>query len=160
MTKTGEDQLKWKNLPRFHPSKAPKTKWLWENFIPERSITFVVGDAGSFKSTFMLALCTAISRGKPFLGRLTRPRRVLYLDSENPQDVLAARDKAMNLGLETNKCLVLLSIYGRAPVPKIGSPALRQIIRQCAAAGRGPLLVLDHWTTFLKPGDGGERLGH
>jgi hypothetical protein len=159
MTKSGEDQLKWKNLPRFHPSNAPKTKWLWENFIPERSITFVVGDAGSFKSTFILALGTAISRGKPFLGRPTRLRRVLYLDNENPQDVLAARDKAMCLGLETNKRLVLWSIYGRVPVPKIGSPELRQIVEQSAAEGRRPLIVLDHWTTFLKPGDGGETTG-
>jgi len=159
MAKQAEDKYSWENLPRFHPSKAPKTKWLWKSFIPERSIAFVAGDAGSFKSTFFLALGNAISKGKPFLGRPTIKRRVLYLDNENPKDVLATRDKAMNLGLETNKRLVLWSIYGRAPVPRVGKARLRQIVRRSVADGFKPLIILDHWTTFLKPGEGGETTG-
>jgi len=159
MTKEEDRQYQWENLPRFDPSEAPQTKWLWEKFIPERSITFVVGDAGSYKSTFLLALCKAISKGESFLGRRTKRRRVLYLDNENPLDVLANRDKAMNLGLETNNSLVLLSIYNKVPVPKIGSHALREIVRKSVADGHKLLIVLDHWTTFLKPGEGGETTG-
>ena len=153
------NQYKWKNLPRFHPSQASKTKWLWKDFIPERAITFVIGDAGTFKSSFLLALCNAISKGEPFLGLSTRKRRVLYLDNENPQDVLAGRDKAMNLGLETNDRFVLWSIYDGVPVPKIGGHKLRKIVRHSVTEGCRPLIVLDHWTTFLKPGDGGETTG-
>jgi hypothetical protein len=153
------DQYKWKNLPRFDPSKAPKTKWLWENFIPERSITFIVGDAGSYKSTLLLTLCKAISQGECFLGRRTKRRRVLYLDNENPLGVLAERDKAMNLGMETNENLIVWSIYDKVPVPRIGSHALREIVRKSVAEGRKLLIVLDHWTTFLKPGEGGETTG-
>jgi len=159
MTKQLEDQYKWKNLPRFHPSKAPKTKWLWKNFIPEHSITFIVGDAGTFKSTFLIVLCNAITQKKPFLGRPTIRRRVLYLDNENAQDVLAIRDKAMNLGMEANRGFVLWTMYGRVRVPKIGSHTLRQIVRQSVADGHRPVLVFDHWSTFLKPGEGGETTG-
>jgi archaellum biogenesis ATPase FlaH len=159
MAKHKENQYKWKNLPRFDPSKAPKTKWLWKNLIPERSITFVVGDAGSYKSTFLLALCKAISRGERFLGRPTKRRRVLYLDNENPLGVLAERDKEMNLELKTNKRFVLWSIYDGVPVPRIDSDALPEIVRKSVAEGYKLLIVLDHWTTFLKPGDGGETTG-
>src|SRR5208283_1374351 len=124
MSKNLEDQYAWKNLPRFNPSKAPKTKWLWKNFIPERAVTFLFGDAGSYKSTFVLALCKAISQGERFLGRRTKRRRVLYLDNENPLDVLAGRDKGMNLEMGTNGRLTLWTIYGKVPVPKIDSDAL------------------------------------
>jgi len=154
-----EEEYKWKNLPRFRPSKAPKTKWLWENFIPKRSITFIFGDAGTFKSTFETALSSAISRGELFLGRKTRRRRVLYLDNENAQDVLAGRDEAMNLGMEANKFFVLWSMYGKVRVPRIGGAELRKIVRESVAEGRKPLLVFDHWSTFLKSGDGGETTG-
>jgi archaellum biogenesis ATPase FlaH len=159
MSQHSEDKHKWKNLPRFDPSDAPETKWLWEKFIPERSIVFLVGDAGTYKSTFLLALCNAISRGKPFLGRATRQRRVLYLDNENGPDVLAGRNKDMNLQLESNARFVLWSVYGKVPLPKIGSHELRKIVRASVKEKERMLIVCDHWATFLKSGDGGETTG-
>jgi replicative DNA helicase len=149
----------WKNLPHFDPSAAPKTRWLCEDLIPERAITFLVANAGTYKSTFALALCTAISTGEEFLGRATRKRRVLYLDNENPPDVLRERNEAMHLELETNKRLRLWSMYGGVPLPKLGSSELREIVKASVAQGRKPLLVFDHWASFLKPGEGGETTG-
>ena len=152
-------QYDWNKLPRYNPAKAPKTKWLCENFIPERSITFIVADAGSYKSTFMLALCKAISCGEDFLGLATRSRRVLYLDNENPPDVLRERNSAMRLELEANKRLRVWSMYGGVPLPKLGSPDLREIVKKSVEGNHKPLIVLDHWASFLKPGDGGETTG-
>jgi AAA domain-containing protein len=152
-------QYDWNKLPRYNPATAPKTKWLCENFIPERSITFIVADAGSYKSTFMLALCKAISRGEDFLDLATRSRRVLYLDNENPPDVLRERNEAMRLELEANKRLRVWSMYGGVPLPKLGSPDLREIVKKSVAENRKPLIVFDHWASFLKPGDGGETTG-
>ncbi len=155
----GASQLTWKDLPHFDPSVAPKTKWLYEDFIPERAITFIVGDAGSYKSTFMLALCTAISRGEEFLGRETKRRRVLYLDNENPPDVLRQRNEAMRLEMQANKRLRLWSIYGGLPLPKLGSSELREIVKKCVEEGYKVLIVFDHWASFLRPGEGGETTG-
>lgn len=152
-------QYDWESLPRFDPSAAPETKWLYEEFIPERAITFVVADAGSFKSTFMLALCTAISTGEDFLDRATKKRRVLYLDNENPPDVLRERNEAMELELEANKRMRIWSMYGGVPLPKLGSPELREIVKASVAENRKPLIVFDHWASFLRPGDGGETTG-
>jgi hypothetical protein len=152
-------QYDWNKLPQFDPAAAPKTKWLCENFIPERSIVFIVADAGSYKSTFMLALCKAISRGEDFLGLATRSRRVLYLDNENPPDVLRERNEAMRLELEANKRLRVWSMYGGVPLPKLGSPDLREIVKKSVEENRKPLIVFDHWASFLKPGDGGETTG-
>lgn len=152
-------QYDWESLPRFDPTAAPETKWLYEDFIPERAITFVVADAGSFKSTFMLALCTAISTGEDFLDRPTKKRRVLYLDNENPPDVLRERNEAMELELEANKRMRIWSMYGGVPLPKLGSPELREIVKASMAESRKPLIVFDHWASFLRPGDGGETTG-
>lgn len=152
-------QYDWDNLPRFDPSAAPKTKWLCEGFIPERSITFIVGNAGSYKSTLMLALCTAISTGEDFIGRTTRRRRVLYLDNENPPDVLRERNEAMRLELEANKRLRVWSMYDGVPLPKPGSRELREIVKTSADQNRKLLIVFDHWASFLKAGDGGETTG-
>lgn len=151
-------QFDWENLPCFDPSKAPDTKWLCDGLIPERAITFIVGDAGSYKSTFALALSTAISLCEEFLGRETRKRRVLYLDNENPPDVLRMRNEAMGLGLEKNQRLRLWSMYD-APPPKPGGFELGEIVRRSAAQGRKPLIVFDHWASFLRPGEGGETTG-
>jgi AAA domain len=152
-------QYDWDKLPRFDPTSVPKTKWLCENFIPEGSITIIVAEAGSFKSTFALKLSTSVSRGEDFLDFATRKRRVLYLDNENPPDVLRERNEAMHLDLESNKRLRVWSLYGGVPLPKLGSSDLREIVKQSVQEHRKPLIVFDHWASFLKPGDGGETTG-
>src|SRR2546422_8709066 len=50
-------------------------------------------------------------------------------------------------------------MYGGVPLPKLGSPDLREIVKKSAEERRKPLIVFDHWASFLKPGDGGETTG-
>jgi AAA domain/CHC2 zinc finger len=153
------EEYEWAKLPRFDPTKAPKTKWLVEGFIPERAITMLVGAPGAFKSTFTLMLGDAVSKGEEFLDRKTVRRRVLYLDNENPPDVLKARNENMRLEMEANRKLRLWSMYDERPVPKILDTRLRQIVAKSVAEGKKVLIILDHWSSFLRPGEGGETTG-
>ncbi len=153
----------FKQLEHFRPSVAPRAKWLWKRFIPERAVTVIVGATGSYKSTFLLALCGAISKGEKFMGSKTRQRRVLYLDNENTSEVLRRRDFGLKLDLDSNENLRLWSINGKRAVPRIYQDhgrTLRQIVCQSYKEDKKPLLIVfDHWSTFLKPGDGGETTG-
>lgn len=153
------EEYEWTKLPHFDPTKAPKTKWLVDLFIPERGVTMLVGAPGSFKSTLVLQVADAISKGEEFLDRKTRRRRVLYLDNENPPDVLEARNRYMKLEMESNKRLRLWSMYDERPVPKILDRKLRMIVRTSVQQGKKVLIILDHWSSFLRPGEGGETTG-
>ncbi len=156
---TVTEEFEWNKLPRFNPATAPKTKWLVEDLIPERGITMLVGAPGAFKSTFSVLLATAVSKGEEFLERKTRKRRVLYLDNENPPDVLKTRDKSMNLEMAANRTLRLWSMYDERPVPKLLDKKLRLIVKKSIEEGRRVLIILDHWSSFLRAGDGGETTG-
>jgi hypothetical protein len=156
---TVREEFEWDKLPRFNPANAPKTKWLVEDLIPERGITMLVGAPGAFKSTFSVLLATAVSKGDEFLERKTRKRRVLYLDNENPPDVLKTRDKSMKLEMEANRRLRLWSMYDERPVPKLLDKKLRLIVKKSVEEGRKVLIILDHWSSFLRAGDGGETTG-
>jgi hypothetical protein len=153
------EEFDWEKLPRFNPAKAPKTKWLVERLIPERGITMLIGAPGAFKSTFSVLLASAVSKGEEFLDRETRKRRVLYLDNENPPDVLKSRNENMNLDMEANRKLRLWSMYDERPVPKILDKKLRSIVKKSVEDGKKVLIILDHWSSFLRAGDGGETTG-
>jgi hypothetical protein len=149
----------WKKLPRFNPAHAPETIWLVEGLIPERGITMLVGAPGAFKSTFSLLMADAVSKGEEFLNRETKRRRVLYLDNENPPDVLKARNKNMKMEMEANRKLRLWSMYDERPVPKILDKKLRIIVQKSVQQRKRVLIILDHWSSFLRPGEGGETTG-
>jgi hypothetical protein len=153
------EEFDWEKLPRFNPAKAPKTKWLVERIIPERGITMLIGAPGAFKSTFSVLLASAVSKGEEFLDFKTRKRRVLYLDNENPPDVLKSRNENMNLDMEANRKLRLWSMYDERPVPKILDKKLRSIVKKSVEEGKKVLIILDHWSSFLRAGDGGETTG-
>jgi AAA domain len=155
----------WNSIEGFQPSKAPTTKWLWKNFLPERAITFVYGAPGSLKSTFALQLCGAISRGEKFMGHKTRQRRVLYLDKDNPQDVLKLRDDELGVRMEKNAKYFKLwsnraSTKSLPRIYKGHGYTMREIVRSSfAETGKPLLIVFDHWAAFLKDGDSGHVTG-
>ncbi len=97
----------WGTLPRFDPTLVKKTNWLIHSFLAEASIQLVFGERGSFKSTLILAATKAVANGEEFLGLKTRRRRVLYLDFENPADVIKARNDDLGVGLPGNENLVV-----------------------------------------------------
>lgn len=147
----------WKNLPRFDPEQVPKTKWLIKSFLAEGSIQLVFGERGSFKSTLMLAAAKAVANGEEFLGLKTRRRRVLYLDFENPADVIKARNDDLGVGLPGNENLAVWNRYGAQSTPRPGDPQLEAIVSNCIAeTSHAPWIIFDSWASLLKHGEGGE----
>jgi hypothetical protein len=152
--------LTWDTLPRFDPAATQKTKWLAHHFIADRTISLVYGPRGSFKSTFFLALAKAVARGEEFLGMATRRRKVLYLDYENPPDVIKNRDKDLHLHLPKNRRLVIWDRFGDKLPPRPGDRQVERFIKHCVRKlHRKPWIILDSWSSLLRPGEGGETTG-
>ena len=152
--------LTWDNLPRFDPTATRKTKWLAHLFIADRTISLVYGPRGSFKSTFFLALAKAVAKGEEFLGMATRRRKVLYLDYENPPDVIKNRDKDLHLHLPKNRRLVIWDRFGDRSAPRPGDRQVERFIKHCVRKlHRKPWIILDSWSSLLRPGEGGETTG-
>ncbi len=150
----------WATLPRFDPILVRKTKWLISSFLAEGSIQLVYGERGSFKSTLMLAAAKAVANREEFLGLKTRRRRVLYLDFENPADVIKARNDDLGVGLPENENLVVWNRYGEQSTPRPGDPLLEAIVsNSIAETGHAPWIIFDSWASLLKPGEGGEVTG-
>jgi hypothetical protein len=156
----GDQCPSWDNLPSFNPEQVPKTKWLIKSFLAEGSIQLVFGERGSFKSTLLLAAAKAIADGEEFLGRKTRRRRVLYLDYENPADIIKARNDDLGLDLAWNQNFKVWNRFGPKPIPRPEEPRLEAIVEECVAeTGHGPWIIFDSWASLLKPGEGGEFTG-
>jgi len=152
--------LTWDNLPRFDPTTTRKTKWLAHLFIADRTISLVYGPRGSFKSTFFLALAKAVTKGEEFLGMATRRRKILYLDYENPPDVIKNRDKDLHLHLPKNRRLVIWDRFGDKLPPRPGDRQVERFIKHCVRKlHRKPWIILDSWSSLLRPGEGGETTG-
>lgn len=88
------------NYPRLDLSKDPEpVDWIIEGLIAAPDITVVWGDGGTSKSLMLQSLAVAMANGDPeFLGLpLLKHGRVLYIDEENPEDVV--RSRLVKLGL-------------------------------------------------------------
>jgi hypothetical protein len=153
-----EASLSWETIPQFDPSVAQKTRWVVGSFLAEGNIQLVFGERGAFKSTLFLAMARAVAAGEAFLGMKTRRRRVLYLDYENPANVIRARSD--DLGFELPDDHFKLWDRFRRRSPKPGDPELEEIVMDCKAkTGHGPWLIFDSWSSLLNPGEGGELTG-
>ncbi|HVB54962.1 MAG TPA: AAA family ATPase [Candidatus Acidoferrales bacterium] len=149
----------WKAIPKFDPSSVKEGRWLIDSFLAEGSIQLIYGEHGSFKSTCLLAAARAVSDGEAFLGMETRQRVVLYLDYENPPDVIKSRNQDMKLGLPGRRFVIWDRFTGKQ-TPTPDDPALEQFVKICVKkTGKGPWLIFDSWSSLLKAGEGGETTG-
>ena len=73
-----------------------KISWLIGGLIPENSMVMLSGAPGHFKTWFGLILAKALSSGSQFLGRETKKAPVIYVDRENPRQLLRARLSKLN----------------------------------------------------------------
>ncbi len=156
----GNGALTWDNVPRFDPTAIQDTKWLVEPLFAEGTVSLVYGPRGAFKSTLLLAACGAVATGDEFLGMKTRKRKVLYLDYENPPDVIKNRAIDLHLGLPENKNLIIWDRFGSQPPPHPGDPMLHQFVKHCIEKfDRRPWIIFDSGSSILRRGDGGETTG-
>jgi hypothetical protein len=157
---TGDGALTWENVPRFDPNAIQDTKWLVENLFAEGTVSLIYGPRGAFKSTLVIAACGAVATGEEFLGMKTRKRKVLYLDYENPPDVIKNRVIDLHLGLPENENLIIWDRFGSQPPPHPGDPRLQQFVRHCIEKfDRRPWIIFDSGSSILRRGEGGETTG-
>jgi AAA domain len=150
----------WQTVPRFDPSAVTSTKWLIEHFIAEDNLQLIFSERGTFKTTLLMAAARAVAKGKPFLEMKTRRRRVLYLDYENPANIIKARNQDLHLRLTKNRNLIVWDRFGKQAPPLPGDARLEAIVANCVReTGHGPWIIFDSWSSLLQPGEGGENTG-
>lgn len=65
--------------------KAEEVKWLWYPYLPRGKLTIVQGDPGEGKTTFVLAVIAALTRGEtlPESEKTLEPLNVIYQTAED-----------------------------------------------------------------------------
>lgn len=148
----------WQGVPRLDLSKIKDPAWVIDFFLARASTQLVFGAAGTWKTTTMLTAGWAVSQGKPFLGMKTRQRPVLYLDYENPDHVA----KRMCQDLKIDPSSPAFAIWNRSdtPTPRPKDDELEDFVKHCKkVTGHAPWIIFDSWTSLLRAGDSGDKIG-
>jgi AAA domain len=153
----GKQQV-WKGVPGLDLSKIRPSRWVIDFFLARSSVQLIYGSFGTRKTTAMLLAAWSVAQGIPFFGRKTRQRPVLYLDFENPPDVL----KSYCQDLHIDPSHSAFRIWDRAAkaTPMPADETLVKFVQQCIkTTGRAPWIIFDSWTSLLKAGDSGDKIG-
>jgi hypothetical protein len=67
--------------------------WLWEPYIPSAAVSLVIGDGGTGKSFYSLAIAAAVTKGEALPGDTVRlpPSDVIVQNAENPPKIIKKR---------------------------------------------------------------------
>lgn len=71
--------------------------WLVDEWFARGDVTLLVGDPGLGKSWLTMALACAVAEGNDWLGLETKQGSVMYVDEENPEDIVKQRFKKLGL---------------------------------------------------------------
>ena len=80
----------------------PPVEWVVENLIPSSTLSVFYGDPGSKKTWAMISLAVHVALGKEWLGHITMPNKVLFIDEESGESWFMRRLKAAILGAVGN----------------------------------------------------------
>ena len=76
-------------------------EWLWDRYIPKGFVSMVVGDPGTGKSAVVLDFVKRVTSNLPFPLQdkkpFSKPRNVIWIDTEAGQQVLSIRSKIMEI---------------------------------------------------------------
>jgi hypothetical protein len=133
------------NLPPVW-SYQVNLEWIWDEIVAKGTVNLFTGESGGGKSTFMLKLSAVIASGGMLLGRAVEQRRVLYIDGENPLNVI--KDRLSRLRIPENPQLTIWGCWNR---PKPHGPGSAEVLR--FAERHQPFLVFDSKKAF----DGGDE---
>jgi RecA-family ATPase len=129
-----------KNLPRVSDLTV-QMEWLVDEFIPLESVVILTGESGCGKSTFALALASAVAHGERFLGRTSKQRQVLIVDRENGPRVYRERFNRMHI--RENE---YTHIWGPWCEPQPLGPETKEI--KAFAEEEHPLIIFDSLVAF------------
>ena len=126
--------------------KAEEVKWLWYPYLPRGKLTIVLGNPGEGKTTFVLAVIAALTRGEslPESEQALEPLNVIYQTAE---DGLADTIKP-RLAAAGADCSRVLVIDESQQELTLCDERLEQAVQQTEAQ----LIVLDPIQAYL--GDG------
>jgi hypothetical protein len=148
----------WKDIPKLDLSRIKSSKWVIDFFLARASVQLIYGSFGTRKTTAMLSAAWAVSQGRPYLGRKTSQRRVLYLDYENPPDVV--KSYCRDLGIDPSSPTFTIWNRMATPAPLPDDARLEKFVKHCKkVTGRAPWIIFDSWTSLLKAGDSGDKIG-
>jgi len=123
-----------------------EVKWLVPERIPRGVITLIGGDGGSGKTTIVCGIVAALTRegGRFFDGSINeKPRRVLFISSEDAPELLVAKLMAAKADLS------LIEVYRSADGLMFDLERdLEELRRKCIAQKIG-VMVFDTLQTFL-----------
>lgn len=71
--------------------------WLVEDWFARGDVSLLVGDPGLGKSWLTMALAKAVASGEDWLGLTTGQGTVMYVDEENPEDIVKQRFQKLGL---------------------------------------------------------------
>lgn len=129
------------DIPRIREVSTEGISWLVDSLIAERAITLVTGSPGSYKTWLALFLAKAVSSGTEFLEHKAMRRKVLYLDRDNPVQVVKERCKL--IGLQDGDHLKFWGGWLDDEPPLIGDERLCEIAKK-----HKPLLLFDSLVRF------------
>jgi hypothetical protein len=100
VAKKGTGTSRYKPLDLTKPPPPPK--WLIQDLVSLGDVTLLPGDPGLGKSWLTMGMCVAVAEGWTHLlhSEVKKQGRVLYVDGENPDDVVYHRLNKLGL---TNK---------------------------------------------------------
>jgi hypothetical protein len=102
---------RWKPLDLTSP--PPPVKWLVNNLICRGDIHLEMGEPGIGKSWLTMDMCLAVAQGRPWLGHeVMEAGRVLYVDEENPPDLIFNRLNRLGMTPEDAKNIRYLNNQG------------------------------------------------
>src|SRR5437667_2175155 len=127
------------DIPDPFACESDEIGWVVSGLIPARGITIIAGEAGAGKTWLALALARATTVGGNFLGRRTSPKRVLYLDRENPLSVIRERLQVLFGGPSD---LRPWGLWCQEEPPLIGDQRLLEFART------EPVLIIDSMIRF------------
>jgi putative DNA primase/helicase len=84
------------NLADFVAEPLPQRQYVMAPILPERGLAMLFASRGVGKTQIAVNIGWAVACGQPFLRWYApKPRPVLYVDGEMPQELLQERAKAM-----------------------------------------------------------------
>ena len=131
----------WEQIPTLASLPVGEVDWVVEGMIPSSGVVLWAGESGSFKTWLALLLAKAVQEGTEFLGRKTVRRPVLYLDRENPLQLV--HERCSMLGMHPSEALRIWGGWQLDQPPMIGDPRLLELARTIK-----PLIVVDSFIRF------------
>lgn len=130
------------DLPRVN------TRWLIHKLIPDQGWILLLGPPKSGKSTLALDMALRIAQGREVMGQPVSlpPRRVLYLDIDNPDNEIAERlQNLQDAGYETRGDVFYLhpqDLAGLKPIDVL-VPRCQTMLREVVRTVDPHLIIID-----------------